>query len=706
MAETTNPMEQTPAKKTRDAYAFLRDNGHLKFIQKARKCQQYMEGAQWDTAALAKLDKERRPALTINMVMATMLTVFGEMLDNRADTTFYPVENGDDQVAKALSMVYRYIGRQNGTRWLEQEVGRDGIITGRGFFDIRMEFDTNMMGEVKITRLAPEDVMIDAQTEAYDPAKWNQVIISRWMTMDEIEAAYGKAKRDELEQSVSGNATDPGWGYDYVEKLRTVGDKYTGFTLPASVSSVPDQVSQRRVRVFDRQYRQLRQQFFVVDVLTGDTRAAPDGMDEKQLQQMVEQVAAAGRQITYVRKTVRAVRWTVAAADVTLHDDWSPYDEFTVVPYFPIFVRGYTGGIVEHILSLQEMLNKVSSQELHVINTTANSGWKVKTGALTNMTIQELERRGAETGLVVEVENVADIEKIHANTVPTGLANLSARAGEWIKYISGASDAQRGVDNSNDRAAAAIRTKQLAGSMTMSSLMDNMARTREILARRALSLIQRYYTEPRVLRITPRRPGEQAEEAAINQPVDPDGQFRVNDVTVGKYDVSIISSPMKRNWRESQFEQAVMMRQQLGVAIPDAYLIKASALDDKDEIVQSLAQESSQVAQMKQQMEQMLAQAKAASDNAAAQLREAQARLMEARAAKIQQETGIELEDHLTLPKGPEVAMAQIDAAREAKQMDVEAKLAQANITRMAGRDRQLADILARTNKQPTTGNT
>ena len=98
----------------------------------------------------------------------------------------------------------------------------------------------------------------------------------------------------------------------------------------------------------------------------------------------------------------RKVRWTVTADKVVLHDDWSPYECFTIVPYFPYWRRGRPFGMVRNLISPQEQLNKISSQELHIVNTTANSGWIVETGSLNGMTADDLEEHGAETGLVLE----------------------------------------------------------------------------------------------------------------------------------------------------------------------------------------------------------------------------------------------------------------------------------------------------------------
>ena len=84
-----------------------------------------------------------------------------------------------------------------------------------------------------------------------------------------------------------------------------------------------------------------------------------------------------------------------------------------------------------------ELLNKVSSQELHVVNTTANFGWKVKRNALQNMSVGELEQRGAQTGLVLGLDELVNAEKIQPNQTPSGLDRISYKAEEHIKSISG-----------------------------------------------------------------------------------------------------------------------------------------------------------------------------------------------------------------------------------------------------------------------------
>ena len=76
--------------------------------------------------------------------------------------------------------------------------------------------------------------------------------------------------------------------------------------------------------------------------------------------------------LSIISKMQKKVRWTVTCDKVVLHDDWSPYAGFTIVPYFAYFRRGRPFGMVRNLLSPQEQLNKIGSQELHIVNTTAN----------------------------------------------------------------------------------------------------------------------------------------------------------------------------------------------------------------------------------------------------------------------------------------------------------------------------------------------
>ena len=649
------PIDTDIAMKVWTRYAWARDNGHSAYVQKADKCDAFFRGDQWDRVDKARLENVRRPALTINKILSTISTVMGEQIFNRAETSFRPRNGAPAETADILNKVFKQIADNNQLDWKRSDMFADGIITSRGFLDVRLDYRDSMQGEVCIENINPKNVVIDPDGEDYDPDTWNEVFTTKWVTADDIAVLFNKEDAELLrnrEQSFFP------YGYDSIQAFRDrFGDRFN----PLYAGSYDFSSVQRNIRLVDRQYRMLDTQKHFVSPETGDMRAIPEDFDRNKIAWFVEKF---GFQVT--KKLVRRIRWTVIADNVRLHDDWSPYKHFTVVPYFPFFRRGTTLGLVENLLGPQEMLNKVSSQELHVINTTANSGYKVKAGNLTNMTVEELEEKGAQTGLVVEVNEMDGLEKIQPNQVPTGLDRLSYKAEEHIKTVSGISDSMQGFDR-EDVAAKAIDKKRQAGSSNLAKPMDSLTRSDYILARNVLDLVQEFYSEERVMTILADPATGATEDFTINQ-VTPVGEI-LNDLTLGEYGVVITSVPHRETLEDSQFEQAVALKE-LGVQIPDDVLIDASRLmNKKDTIKRMQGDQTSPEAQAQKQLQQRAQAAEVSKAEGEAAAKHADAQLKGAKT----QETMVKAQVLAnTPPEGPEQAPDNShEVAKTAHEMDL-----------------------------------
>jgi hypothetical protein len=99
------------------------------------------------------------------------------------------------------------------------------------------------------------------------------------------------------------------------------------------------------------------------------------------------------------------------------------------------------------------------------------------------MNIEDLEEVGAQSGLVLELEDIAHAEKIQPNQTPQGLDRIGYKADENIKGISGVSDSMQGFDR-EDVAAKAISYKTQNGAKNLTKVLDNLERTDWILAER------------------------------------------------------------------------------------------------------------------------------------------------------------------------------------------------------------------------------
>lgn len=675
-------------------FIYARDNGHLNFVHKADKCDKFLAGEQWLKQDLDALELARRPAVTINKIISTISTVLGEQIQNRTEVLFRPANGSPAEVAEALTKVWMQISQNNQLPWTRSDVFCDGIVRSRGFYDVRLDFSDSMTGEVKITKHNSKNVVIDPDAEEYDPDQWADVFLTKWMTPQDVEILYNKDDADYLK--MKGNS-DYMFGYDSIERHR---DRFSGMPLDiSSYQAFQDTAGVRRnIRVLERQYRKLDNQLHFVDIATGDMRPVPAGWDRNRIADML---AKAGGAITTTKKLVKRIRWTVTADNVVLHDDWSPYKHLTVVPYFPFFSYGRTVGIVENLLGPQEILNKVSSQELHVINTTANSGWRIEENSLVNMSIEELELKGAQTGLVLEYKKGAQPpEKIVPNQVPTGLDRVSMKAEDHIKTISGVSDSMQGFDR-EDVAAKAIAYKQQRGAVNLTKAMDNLERTDWLLARNVLAIVQEFYTEPRLISIINEDVTRESEEVMVNQPDPVTGRI-LNDLTIGEYEIVITSTPHRASLEDSQFEQARALRE-IGIAIPDSVLIENSRLSRRAEILKQMqGDKESPEAQQQQQLQMRAQEAEVANAEAQAQQTAAQAELNRVRAQKEAALAQKELqggEDNIELVKMQremEMEERRMEMELESKRQELELKREEMMMKMQFERDKHEQDMQIR----------
>ena len=653
-------------------YERARDNGHLDYVEMALKCDEYYRGDQWDPDDQAALESEGRPALTINTILPTVNTILGEQSTRRADIQFKPRRGGDQDVAHTLTKLYLQISDNNKLDWVEQQVFSDGLIMdGRGFFDVRMDFSDHVEGEVRITAKDPLDILIDPDAKDSDPKTWNEVFESKWMTLDEIEELYGKDKSDRL-LFVAENGMS--FGPDSVEYQETrfgdtaSNDDYFGAGVPGD----EEYRNVKALRVIERQHKKISRVQCFVDPDTGDQRQAPDEWSDAKNKKFAKQY-----NLTLISKVIRKIRWTVTCDQIVLHDDWSPYNQFTVIPFFCYFRRGRPFGVVRNLLSPQEQLNKIASQELHIVNTTANSGWMVEAGSLVGMTADDLEEHGAETGLVLEyARGTNPPQKIQPNQIPTGLDRIAMKAAANIKTISGVNDSMLGTDSA-EVSGIAIQAKQNRGAIMIQVPLDNLRKSRQYLAESILNLIQTFYTEQRVIQVTNEAdPLKPREEMIINQETT-EGRI-INDLTLGEYDVIVATAPARDSFDEIQFAEAINLRQ-AGVVIPDDAIIEYSHLARKGELAKRIRQMTGQEPPTPEQQE-----AQAQQQQIQMQQLQLEIAKQDAEVKKLQSEVALNIakvQDATDVD--PQIRMAEIQAKLEIneQQLQLRRDLAEANNT-------------------------
>lgn len=595
------------------------DRGHRNYTYEAKNLEDKFLGAgrQWndDEGIRQELEAAGKPQLEINLIQSSIRTILGYQTQSRMNIAYQPREQGDLKTAEILTKIALYELDQNKFPWIESQVFEDGLVQRRGYFNIGMDYEEDLKGKIKIEALDPLDVIPDSDAKSYDPKDWSYVMICKWIPLETIKALY-PSKYKKVYMTMT--ATEADWGeggYDGSERNK-FSEPYSGFNYYKSKSN------EYYIRVLEVQHMKMVRRDYFYDTYNDNLEPVPDDMTKREASKYAKDT---NREI--IPRVSKRIRNTHITQDVILHDNWSPYDHYTVVPYFPIFRRGVTVGLVDNLVSNQDMMNKVYSQILHIVNTTANSGWLVEQNSLTNMDTEDLEREGASTGLVIEYKRGATKPgKIDPNTIPTGLKDIFNTSRDLHDQILGVNEAFRG-EKTNEVSGQAIQQRVSQTGVGLTSIIDNLFYTRNLLASILLNLIQNFYTEERTFRILSDSVLEEDEEITINQEVDNGVDEEtgeavtslLNDVTVGKYDIVISDVPTQVTYLDAQFTQGLELRK-YGINIPDDEMIRMSTLTRREEIAKKVSGEANeaQQQQMQAQMEQLKAEVnklKADADN-------------------------------------------------------------------------------------------
>lgn len=575
------------------------------WAEQAKKAVEYFENKQWKEEDLKLLEKQKRPALTINKIKPLVNLVLGYHINNRTQVHYLPGHDGSGSadMARVLTHVGKQIDEQSQIPYIDTEVYMDGILGGRGYYDARLDHSENDFGDVRWSALDPFSVYLDPDGEHYDLNRSNFVMTSRMISLDEIEFHYGKEAAVMVGPLVDGATYQamPSAFYENADEI-TPFRKFGGDLGEDTIYSrwgqqFYDWVDRARktIRMLDVQHYVWTQRLFFIDLETGDRKAIPDHWSRTKIERVLAWSQEQGQPLIVQKRAHRRVRWTQLIGDITVYDDWSPYESFTIVPFFPYFRRGKTKGMVEDLVGPQDEVNKRRSARLNYIGRMSNGGWQYAKGTLDAQQKANLEQFGSTPGVNIEWDpkggQLPEPKQVLPPGDHTGQATLEHEAEDDLKQIAGINDAALGQLD-RVQSGRAIEARQRQSIVGMEGFQLNYSRTKELCGRKQLELIQNHYTEQRVIRVL--GGGASVEHMVINQR---SAHGVINDVTLGKYSVMVDEAPLSKTFLEAQFEEMLRLKE-LQVPIPDDFIIDASSLGRKEELKAALAALRQQQAEM------------------------------------------------------------------------------------------------------------
>lgn len=572
------------------------DRGHR---PGAKTCLQFLEGDQWKDSDVQIVADEGRSILTINKIGRLYRLVCGYQRKNRFDPAIEPTNDtlSDYHGAKIRSHLLKNVYSDNRYQFTESRMFDDGIGSGRGYVDIRLDFSKNIFGDIAITDRDPFRVYPDPDASTYDPAGWNFVIESSWMSLESILLVYGfqayaKAQQISFDGQTGIVSTEtepddrgPESAFGLYSWFNAETPSFTNAMGGNFMAAEHFDKGQKMIRVLSGQHREPRRVKFFVDGDTGALAEIPDFWDAERIQKAFAWAQAEGANVRIISRVEKRVRWVVTAGDVLLHNDWSPYEEFTIVPYFPYFRRGVTRGMIHDLVDPQREVNKRRSAIIHIIGTTANSGWQVWEGSLSAAEQTKLEQEGSAPGYIQIISKDTPEgrhpRRIEPGIPPTSMERMELAANVDLKEVSGINESSLG-ENDNAQSGVAIKNRQNQAVVGLELYIDNLRYSRVLIADRSLAIATRFYTEPRMVRMLNIK-GE-PEDQMIND-ISAVGHI-ANDITIGRYRAGITDVPAQDTFQARQFQELKEMVE-IGAIPPilaSGALIDASSIPYKEQL--------------------------------------------------------------------------------------------------------------------------
>lgn len=555
--------------------------GHRIWRREAIENFEFVCNNQWTPQDRALLREEEKPCLTFNHILPIINLLSGMERQNRADVKAFPRKGGVRIIADAFTSLAKHsIDLCHGeTEQSMQFV--DGIISGKGWLKTDISFKKDKInGDLVVTRRSPFDMYGDPNATKYDLNESAKYIIEcYWGDKEQIELLFPEHEKDIAKYITSPQDEDM---MDRTGKLIKKSDKE---------DRDPSLYNYRLKEIWWKSYKK---QLFLIDGATMSFSPIHDSQKEVAravVEKEKRQAEAQKRRPRYSLKEdiIEVLHMTTMLGDMILEDIEDPYRGMTAFPmqrFCPYWFDGVTFGVVEGLKDPQREINKRSSQMLHILNHTANTGYIVNEKEQNTMDL--LDEEGSKPGIIV-TWNQHEPRKIEPNKFPEGLFILKQDDEASMKKISGLNPDIMGQGDKRTDSGIAILRRQRQGATISEPVYDNFRLSQRIFGETLIDMIRHsnVYSSAEVAQIMQ----EDKQEIDIEQLYK-----AMKSWAVGHYGFKVEQQPNMPTIRMANLE-VLMNMANAGLPIPVDIIIEQSDLPNKEEIAERVRQEAQRAQQ-------------------------------------------------------------------------------------------------------------
>lgn len=604
----------------------------------------FYDSRQWNPEDAAILRDLGQMPIVYNEVAPMVDWLIGTERRSRVDSQILPRGEEDVKLADVKTKTMKYVDDVNRVVFNRSRAFADAVKVGVGWIDDGARDDPTE--EIVYNRYEDwRNILYDSLAHELDLSDGRYIFRWRWVDEDIANLMFPDRK-NQISQAIENN----GAYASYENSDITNQENFTGSSgdlnqgLSSGVGTFDQFGNRRRVKLIEGQYKCPA---IIKIVNDGPHKGSYYDPKDTALSQHV-----ANSNATIIDKIVMRTHITVFTEKHLMAYAISPYrhNRFSLTPTF-CYRDGRTKlpyGVIRRVRDIQMDLNKRSSKALYLLT----SNQIIAEEDSFNDIEEAREEAKAADGIVLHkkgsrVEFRKDLPQIQ------GQLNLLERASNVIQRSGGVNDENMGRQT-NAVSGEAIKARQIQSSVTTTEVFDNHRFAIQVSGEKRLSLIEQYFTEEKVIRLT----GEKNKITwlKINQPeIQIDGSVRyLNDITASKADYVVSESDYSGSVRQHMFDSLLSIAAKLPAEISIRLFriaIEFSDFPNKDAIAEEIRAVTGETDQSKelspeqqqQAEEQARAQAEAMQiqqDMAKTALAEQQAKVRElnAKAAKLESE--------------------------------------------------------------------
>lgn len=577
------------------------------------------------------MNASRRKMFNFNITNGAIQMVSGYQRQNRKSSIAIPVQSPIQKTADQLTKCLYHVHNQAGAYQVYSDAFEMGALTkGLGFVSIYKDTTTDIVsGDIKTRYIDMCSCLFDPYFRKHDMSDCRYFWTRQFFDREEAANLYSEF-RDEILALPRGTYKD---------------DKF--YFMPEVY-----QIQFPNLIALDEYwYLSTREATFLVDMETEECREFEG--DEEDLRDVLRQFKGKIRAVKKQRPTVRR---TLLVNDRVLVDEPNPYglDVYPFVPFLgyfnpdtPYYAYKFRG-IVRDMRDPQYLFNRLKVTTLDILES-QQQGLKIKKGAL--VTADDALNSG--NGRILAIDpafQMTDVEPMQIIPPSPVILQMEEMLKSLTLDIAGATEAMMGsaVD---DKAGILEMLRQGAGLVRLQKLFDQCDESQRLCSSIIVQMIQKNWSYGKVKQVI----GEE-----------PTAEF--DSKLFFKYGVKVTLGVLTETQQQLQLQQLLHFREVTGIDVPSSEIIKASTLQNKDELVAAIEQKEEAAAKMAEEQHQAAMEAAKVDAMTKMSYANSQDGLAEERRAKIDSDKAVNVEK--IAKSQEERAGAVLDLIKAMKELD------------------------------------